>query len=68
MEKSKSENQKKLDLLVQDIYQAISEATAFADSVGLGFRLDVGYGMGGYYDPVEFDGEASGWYSSSQNC
>lgn len=59
------ENVETLNILVQNIYDAIDNATYFADEHELDFRLDVEYGMGGSYRGHLEEGE---WYPSSQNC
>lgn len=77
MSQTKTELKKQLDALVQEVYEAVSRATAFADEHKLVFSLDISYGMGGtyngdaenryvpeYVDPEDHDG----WYPSSQSC
>jgi hypothetical protein len=66
-----------LTKLVTAVYDAVGEATAFADEHKLTFSIDIAYGMGGtyngdaenryvpnYVDPEDHDG----WYPSSQSC
>ena len=59
----------KLQEAVKKIYEAIAEAEAISDEIGEGFSLEVEYGMGGYYDPEEYNEDMdSHWYPSSQSC
>jgi len=66
---NKNKNQKELDTAVQQIYDAINNATRIADKHNIPFGLNVAYGMGGYYHPtVQGEWDEQGWNSSSSLC
>ncbi len=71
----------KLGQLVQQIYALVHEAEAISDESGVGFSLDIAYGMGGWYTPKRkedeetneddddwYSSDEGGWQASSQSC
>ncbi|QHJ84336.1 MAG: hypothetical protein [Caudoviricetes sp.] len=59
----------KLQEAVKKIYEAVAEAESISNETGESFSLDIVWGMGGYYDPEEYNEDMdSHWYPSSQSC
>lgn len=70
----------KLGQLVNQIYALVHEAEAISDESGVGFSLEIAYGMGGWYTPKRkedetqddddgwYDSDEGGWMASSQSC
>lgn len=59
-----------LGKIVQEIYALVHKAETISDESGVGFSLDISYGMGGWYNPKRKEGDATedddGWYESSE--
>lgn len=66
---TRAEANKKIEELLQNAYDSISQAEAIAQEYNLTFRFELEYGMGGYYDPNETnDYGDSHWHPSSLSC
>ncbi len=80
MSMTRQEATAKLGQLVKDIYALVHQAEQLSDESGVGFSLDIAYGMGGWYTPKKKEDETNededdwyasdegGWQASSQSC
>ena len=60
---TKQEAIEQISKLVNEAFEAISQAEGIACEHNVGFSFDLTYGMGGY-----FDGETGDWNPSSLSC
>lgn len=57
-------------IYVKEAMESLEKAKTIADKYNVSFRFSPAYGMGGSYDPDEWDSSdsSSGWRPSSQSC